>query len=45
MNSASFFVIFFCSLFLLFDGLDRAQNTKGIHMKIKLTSKNISAHT
>ena len=27
---ASFFVICFCSLFLLFVGLDRAQTTKGI---------------
>ena len=31
-NSASFFVIGFCSLFPLFVGLDRAQNTKGFQM-------------
>ena len=31
-NSASFFVIDFCSLFPLFVGLDRAQNTKGFQM-------------
>ena len=31
-NSASFFVIGFCSLFSLFVGLDRAQNTKGIQI-------------
>ena len=30
MKLASFFVIYFCSLFLLFVGLDRSQNTKGI---------------
>ena len=32
MKLASFFVIYFCSLFLLFVGLDRSQNTKGIEM-------------
>ena len=29
---ASFFVIYFCSLFLLFVGLECSQNTKGIEM-------------
>ena len=29
---ASFFVIYFCSFFLLFFGLDRSQNTKGTEM-------------
>ena len=32
MKLACFFVIYFCSLFLLFVGLDRSQNTKGIEM-------------
>ena len=32
MKLAQFFVIGFCSLFPLFVGLDRAQNTKGIQM-------------
>ena len=31
-NSRSFFVIHFCSLSLLFVGLDYAQNTKGIEI-------------
>ena len=31
---ASFFYICFCSLFLLFVGLDRAQNTKGIEIQM-----------
>ena len=34
MKLASFFVICFCSLFLLFFGLDRAQNTTGIETQI-----------
>ena len=32
MKLAQFFVIGFCSLFPLFVGLGRAQNTKGIQM-------------
>ena len=32
MKLASFFVLHFCSLFLLLVGLDRSQNTKGIEM-------------
>ena len=33
MKLASSFVMCFCSLYLLFIGLDRAQNTKGIEMQ------------
>ena len=39
----SFFVVCFCSPFLLFVCLDRAQKTKGIEMQ--LTSKSIWANT
>ena len=35
MKLASFFVIWLCSLFILFVGLDRAQNTKGFEMQLK----------
>ena len=34
MKLDSFFVVCFCSPFLLFVGLDPAQNTKGIDMHI-----------
>ena len=34
MKLASFFVICFCSLFLLFVDIDRAQNTKAFEMQM-----------
>ena len=39
VDKACFFVIYFCSLFLLFVGLDRSQNTKGILKCIQTTDK------
>ena len=39
VDKACFFVINFCSLFLLFVGLDRSQNTKGILKCIQTTDK------
>ena len=42
MKLGQFFVISFCSLFLLFVGPDRAQNTKDVEMHMNTrTSKNI----
>ena len=45
---ACFIVLYFCSLFILFVGLDRAQTAKGIiemQMKNFNTRRSISTHT